>query len=281
MKKIIIYLFVLTLISACNLGKENSKVTACFNYYPTENKAGEVKFENCSTNATDYLWSFGDGHTSTKKNPVYTFQKHFPYKVTLKAYNEEYSDTITHDVSDVILIKKPNIYLYPQKQIDICLSIEFPKGGKVVKSIPVYSKGWCVSVNESGKIDGEYDYLFYESEQTNMFQLEKGWCIDQYELTSFFEKNMKDYNFSKSEINDFIEYWIPKMDKTPYYVIYPQTKEIINKSNQLKFSIEPDNIFRLFYFIEESEKYRKIDKPTITPIERKGFHVVEWGVMGI
>jgi hypothetical protein len=71
------------------------------------------------------------------------------------------------------------------------------------------------------------------------------------------------------------------MDKTPYYIIYPQTNEVINKTNQLKFSVSPDNIYRLFYFVEESESYKKIAKPIITPIERKGFYVVEWGLMGI
>lgn len=279
MRKIIV--FVILVIYSCDLENTNYPVTACFTYEPTENVAGEVKFTNCSSNATDYLWDFGDGKTSTEKNPVYQFQKLFPYKVTLKAYNEEYSDTVSEDVSDVILIKKPNIYLYPNREMDICVNIFFPKGGKVVKSIPEYGDRWCVNIDSNGKIDGKYDYLFYESEQPNLFQHKKGWCVKQEDLKTFFKQNMQLYNFSENEINDFLEYWIPLMNKSEYYNIYPQTKEIIEKTNILKISIKSDYLFRLFYSIEESKRFNKIINPEIKPIIRKGFYVVEWGVMGI
>jgi len=270
--------FILSFFYSCNNSKYK-KVEACFNYHATEVSGSEVKFDNCSKNATDYLWDFGDGNTSTKKDPIYQFQKLFPYKVTLKAYNKEFSDTITHDVSDVILIKKPNIYIYPETKIDLCVNLVFPKGGSIVKSIPDYKNGWCVNVGPSGKIDQKFDFLFYESEQPNLFQHKLGYCIDQYELSSFFEKNMHEYNFSSKEINDFIVYWIPLLNKHKYYLIYPQTKEIINKTNQLKLSIKPDNIFRLFYSIKGVDKYQDINKPEIKPIIREGFHVVEWGLM--
>ncbi len=33
--------------------------------------------------ATSYLWDFGDGKTSTERNPVHTYEKPGAYKVTL------------------------------------------------------------------------------------------------------------------------------------------------------------------------------------------------------
>ena len=45
-----------------------------------------VNFENLSTNASSYFWSFGDGNaTSTEANPTYTYMLPGQYTVTLNA----------------------------------------------------------------------------------------------------------------------------------------------------------------------------------------------------
>ncbi|MFH2096358.1 MAG: C25 family cysteine peptidase [Bacteroidota bacterium] len=46
-----------------------------------------VTFTNNSTNATSYLWDFGDGNTSTDENPVHTYTANGTYTVTLTADN--------------------------------------------------------------------------------------------------------------------------------------------------------------------------------------------------
>ena len=279
MKKVLLILFGIIIIS-CTKEKKYDPVTACFRYDPTEVVTGEVQFTNCSVNATDYIWNFGDGSGSTEKEPKHTFQGKFPFKVQLIAYNEVYSDTMISFVYDQILVKKPNIYLYAENKMDVCVNIEFPLGGKIVKSIPEYDNGWCVNIDKNGKIDGQYDYLFYESKQPNLFQRSQGWCIKKEELSSFFKENMSAYNFSEREIKDFTDYWIPKLQGSSYYLIYPQTNDIIAKTNRLRFSVEPDNVFRLFYSIKGTNKFINIKQPVITPINnRKGFYIVEWGVM--
>ena len=47
-----------------------------------------VTFTNTSTNANDYLWSFGDGFTSTLQNPVHTYASPGNYTVTLQSSND-------------------------------------------------------------------------------------------------------------------------------------------------------------------------------------------------
>jgi PKD repeat protein len=44
-------------------------------------------FNNISTSATNYLWDFGDGNTSTVKNPVHTYAVAGTYTVKLSAIN--------------------------------------------------------------------------------------------------------------------------------------------------------------------------------------------------
>lgn len=63
-----------------------------------------VSFENTSTNAFSYLWSFGDGNTSIEENPTHTYTVPGEYTVTLKAEGSGQrsldSQTITIEASD-------------------------------------------------------------------------------------------------------------------------------------------------------------------------------------
>lgn len=47
-----------------------------------------VAFKNASANAKTYLWDFGDGKTSTDKNPTHTYDKNGEFNVTLSAIND-------------------------------------------------------------------------------------------------------------------------------------------------------------------------------------------------
>ena len=56
--------------------------------YTTNVKDLEVTFNNTSTGSNlDYEWSFGDGETSTEKNPVHTYATGGKYTISLKASN--------------------------------------------------------------------------------------------------------------------------------------------------------------------------------------------------
>ena len=46
-----------------------------------------VQFNDMSTNAVSYLWDFGDGFTSTEKNPKHQFKNSSAYIITLTVKN--------------------------------------------------------------------------------------------------------------------------------------------------------------------------------------------------
>lgn len=178
------------------------------------------------------------------------------------------------------MVYKPNIYIYPNEKIDLSLKIYFPIGGEIVTSIPEYGKGWEIKVDTNGLINNTYSYLFYESTQPDVWQRQYGWIIKTDELESFFRKNMNDYGFKNNEIDDFIEYWIPRLNDYPYYTIYPQTKNLINSVITLDFSKQPDNLLRLFYVVKGNNQIQdKLIEPTIANFERTGYFVTEWGVI--
>ena len=56
-------------------------------------------FNNTSTNATSYLWDFGDGNMSTDANPTNTYATGGTYTVTLTATNACGSITTTDQVT--------------------------------------------------------------------------------------------------------------------------------------------------------------------------------------
>ena len=47
-----------------------------------------VVLSNASTNAVSYLWDFGDGTTSTLKEPTHKYKSIGVYKITLTVYND-------------------------------------------------------------------------------------------------------------------------------------------------------------------------------------------------
>jgi len=190
-------------------------------------------------------------------------------------------DSIKKD-SVVVPVKvyEPYIYLYPQNEISLAVNITFPKGGKIVASIPSYSSGWDINVDSTGKINKKYDYLFYESEQPDEWQYTSGWIIKTDSLMIFFQQNMSEYGFNSKEIKDFVDYWVSRFNKYNYYLIYPQEESIIDKLIQVNYSIKPDNLLRLFYAIKGTNVLLKIDKHLIkTNFKRNGFYVAEWGVI--
>ncbi|HII91403.1 MAG TPA: PKD domain-containing protein [Methanosarcina sp.] len=79
---------------------------AAFSATPTSGKAPlKVQFTDKSTNSpTSWKWSFGDGKTSTAKNPAYTYSKAGNYTVSLTVKNAKGSNTKT--ISGYIKVSK-------------------------------------------------------------------------------------------------------------------------------------------------------------------------------
>lgn len=82
---------------------DNSLPTANFTYIPNAINFKTIEFNNLSTESIEYFWDFGDGNTSTDKDPSFTFAAgEGTYPVTLTAIDgNDATNTVTLDV-DVI-----------------------------------------------------------------------------------------------------------------------------------------------------------------------------------
>jgi len=192
----------------------------------------------------------------------------------------EYQDIVLDDSEYCEDVDKPNIYLYPEEAIELDVEIVFPNGGMVVDSVPDYGDGWHVTVEPSGLIDGQYEYLFYEGSLGDYSQYDAGWVVPVEELEGFFRDNMALTGFTEKEIDDFVEYWIPRLTDYPYYAMYPQYNDQLEDMLRLEFSIQPDSLIRLIYCIRGlADGNLSLAEPTVPVFEREGFTVAEWGVI--
>jgi hypothetical protein len=197
-----------------------------------------------------------------------------------KSSSSPIESTDTDTTGGGSVVRKPNIYLYPQTKSIVSIKLEFPLGGTVIESIPAYQGEWVVEVEPSGKINGQYDYLFYESLTPDAYQYNVGWIIEKDSLARFFRTNLSVVGFNEREINDFTEYWIPKLSNYSYYIVYPQFINEIDRVIKLKVDKAPDNLLRLFYVIKGSETIVvNLVEPVIPKFNRNGFVVTEWGVV--
>ena len=89
---------------------------ACFStqydsYYINE----IINLSNCSTNASTYLWDFGDGTTSTAQNPQHTYTSTGRFYITLKATGNGVTSEVT-DFIDILSSPLPAL---------ACFSLEY------------------------------------------------------------------------------------------------------------------------------------------------------------
>ncbi len=106
-------LIVLITISSCKDDDEpapepDPDPIASFQFAISEDNFLQVTFSNFSQNATSYSWNFGDGNTSSDKDPVYTYASGGDYTVTLTASNAagksaQKSESLTITNPDMLL----------------------------------------------------------------------------------------------------------------------------------------------------------------------------------
>ena len=180
--------------------------------------------------------------------------------------------------------EKPVIYLYPEKEMDVSVTLDLE--GRMTCSYPEYGNGWNVTAYPGGKILDKgtsryYDYLFWEGEQEmggDVF--EKAACVASEDTAAFLEEYLAASGLNDSEIDDFISYWLPKLQASPYNLIsFPNEK--YNEWAKLNVVPAPDTEIRVYMVFKPLDEAVEIpeDRALTLPErpDRKGFTVVEWG----
>ena len=174
---------------------------------------------------------------------------------------------------------KPVIYLYPETTCEVEVKLDY--AGELTCTYPEYMDGWRVVAQPDGTLvdditGKEYSYLFWEGKSDAVYDFSKGYVIAGKDTAEFLEKKLNELGLNRKEANEFIVYWLPRMEENPYNLITFQNEGYTDYA-KLEITPKPDSILRVFMAYKPLDEKMEVEEPVIEPVERKGFTVVEWG----
>ncbi len=173
---------------------------------------------------------------------------------------------------------KPVIYFYPPKECRIDVQLDY--AGELTCTYPKYSNGWSITAYPDGMLTDtfgkEYQYLYWEGEGYRNYDFSKGFCVTGEDTAAFLEAALEKMGLNRREANEFIIYWLPRMQNNPYNVIAFQT-ETYEEAAKLHISPEPDCLIRVFMAWYGANESIEIPAQELSSPTREGFTVVEWG----
>ncbi len=176
--------------------------------------------------------------------------------------------------------EKPVIYLYPEEQTDVTVKVEFPLGGELTCTYPQYNDGWSVTAMPDGTLydanGDEYYCLYWEGVSRDTMDSSKGFCVKGSDTAAFLREKLMYIGLTAREANEFIIYWLPRMQDNEYNVITLHTADYA-RSVPLDVSPAPDSVIRVFMTYYASDEPVDIPGQELPRCDRDGFTLVEWG----
>ena len=177
-------------------------------------------------------------------------------------------------------IDKPVIYLYPEEDKEI--SVTLGNKDAVTVSYPKYEDGWKVLAKPDGTLTDlntgrELYSLYYESEFTGSIDVKTGFVVKGDDCAGFLEEKLEQLGLTARETEEFIIYWLPKLEAHPYNLIRFLTREEIGGYMPLRVSPEPENEIRILMAFKGLEAYVSVPEQELPEVNRSGYTLVEWG----
>ena len=175
---------------------------------------------------------------------------------------------------------KPIIYLYPEETTE--LTVKLGKSENITCSYPKYYNGWKVIANTEGalidKNTGRKLYsLYWEGKHSEPYNFDEGFVVKGNDTIEFLEEKLAILGLNEIEAEEFIIYWLPKLQENEYNYIRFATMDEINKNMPLEFSVEPDTIIRVLMQFKGLENPIDVQEQHLEMPNRTGFVAVEWG----
>ena len=183
-----------------------------------------------------------------------------------------------------VTTEKPVIYLYPQSQTDVSIILDYD--GTLTCTYPEYNAGWNVTAFPDGTIFDKntkrnYEYLFWEGTRSfDDYEFRHAACVAREDTAAFLEEYLEAAGLNDREIDDFVSYWLPRLQASPYNLISFPSEEYCDWA-KLNVDPAPDTLIRVYMVFAPLESpveipdSMELELPS-TPV-RQGFTVVEWG----
>ena len=96
------------------------------------------------------------------------------------------------------------------------------------------------------------------------------------DTAEFLQEKLALLGLTPREYNEFIVFWLPRMEGNPYNLIAFQGAAYTD-SAPLEVEPEPDTVLRVFMAYQALEEPMEVPEQELVPTERVGFTLVEWG----
>lgn len=175
-------------------------------------------------------------------------------------------------------LAKPVIYLYPEEEteVTVCLDLD----GDLTCTYPAYDGGWTVTAQPGGiltdAVGQTYNYLYWEGVTSTEYDFSQGFCVPGEDTAAFLEDALARLGLTCREANEFIVYWLPRMEPNPYNLIAFQSAAYTDHA-RLTITPEPDSLLRVFMAWQPLDGQTDIPPQDLPAFDRTGFTVVEWG----
>ncbi len=176
---------------------------------------------------------------------------------------------------------KPIIYLYPTEDTEVSVELGYPEN--ITVSYPEYKEGWKVLAKTDGTlIDLETNRslysLYYEGISAISYEVtDEGFVVKGEDVAEFLEEKLAILGLTEREAEEFIIYWLPKLQENEYNYIRFATAEEIEETMPLTIEPNPDTIIRVLMIYKGLDEPIEVQEQELETPERTGFVAVEWG----
>ena len=179
----------------------------------------------------------------------------------------------------VAVPEKPVLYLYPEEEMEVTVTLDFD--GTLTSTYPAYGDGWTVTARPDGTLTNpatgrEYYCLFWEGITEAEYDFSAGFCVAGEDTAAFLEDALDRLGLTEREADEFIIYWLPKLEGNPYNLLSFQT-DAYTDSAGLTIDPAPDTLIRVFLAWKGLDAPVEVEPQTLTAQARTGFTAVEWG----
>ena len=174
---------------------------------------------------------------------------------------------------------KPVLYLYPEKETEVNVRLDY--GGELTCTYPACGEeGWTVTAAPDGTLTDRagqtYSYLYWEGLSDGDYDFSQGFCVPGADTAAFLEESLEKLGLTRREANEFIVYWLPRMQNNPFNLISFQFENYTNRAG-LTITPQPDSLLRVFMAWQPLAEPVEIPEQDLPAFARTGFAAVEWG----
>ncbi len=169
----------------------------------------------------------------------------------------------------------PAIFLYPPVRERVRVRVD----ATVTRSRPAYGHGWTVTAWPGGRLSTGGDQLDYDALTPPIWQTAAAWVVPAVAWPRWIRTELPRLGLNAQEVAAFYADWARSLPRARYYLVAPQPQGVVDRAVPLVIRPRPQTLYRLWLDIVPLSRPAPVRPPQVPVLVRRGFTVVEWGVV--